>query len=106
MKFPRLLLKWTAALVVAVSAATSGLAKGEINVYGPGGLALIWNILQVANHELAQVVKMDEPFRIYRDTSVVMTYKGSAIPLAKEFVEFLLSPAGRKSFAKSGWVTQ
>ena len=106
MKFPRLLLKWTAALVVAVSAATSGWAKGEINVYGPGGLALIWNILQVANPELAQVVKIDEPFRIYRDTGVVLTHKGSAMPLAKEFVEFLLSSAGRKIFAKSGWVTQ
>ena len=105
MKFQRLLLKWTSALVVAVSGTTSGWAKDEINVYGPGGSALIWNILQVDNHELAQVVKMDEPFRIYRDTSVVMTYKGSAIPLANEFVELLLSPAGRKIFAKSGWVT-
>ena len=106
MKFPRLLLKWTSVLVVAVSAATSGWVKGEINVYGPGGLALNWNILQVANPELAQVVKMDEPFRIYRDTGVVPTHKGSAMPLAKEFVELLLSSAGRKIFAKSGWITQ
>ena len=49
---------------------------------------------------------MDEPFRIYRDTGVVLTHKGSAMPLDKEFVEFLLSSAGRKIFAKSGWVTQ
>ncbi len=106
MKFPRLLSKWASALVVAVSAATSGWTKDEINVYGPGGPALIWNIWQVANPELAQVVKMGEPFRIYRDTGVVLTHKGSAMPLAKEFVEFLLSSAGRKIFAKSGWVTQ
>ena len=106
MKSTRLVLKWTSALVVAVRAATSGWAKDEITAYGPGGSVLIVNILRVANPELAKVVKMNEPFRIYRDTGVVLTHMGSAIPLAKEFVEFLLSPSGRKSFAKSGWVTQ
>ena len=100
MKFPRLLLKWTSAFIVAVSAATSAWAKDEINVYGRGGSTVILYILRVANPELAKVVKMNEPFRIYRDTGVVPTHKGSAMPLAKEFVEFLLSSAGRKIFAK------
>ena len=64
---------------------------------------LIWNIWQVANPELAQVVEMDEPYRIYRDTGVVLTRRGSARPQAKAFVEFLKSPAGRDIFVKWGW---
>ena len=67
---------------------------------------LIWNIWQVANPELAQVVPMDEPFRIYRDAGVVLTHKGSTQPRAKAFVEYLQSPAGQRIFAKWGWDTR
>ena len=66
---------------------------------------LIWNIWQVANPELAEVVKMDEPFRIYRDVGVVLTTRGKDKPQAKAFVEFLQSVAGQKIFAKWGWDT-
>ncbi|MNV88041.1 hypothetical protein D3C71_1822110 [compost metagenome] len=66
---------------------------------------LIWNIWQVANPELAQLVEMDEPFRIYRDTGVVLTHRGTELPEAKEFVKFLQSPAGQAIFAKWGWKT-
>ena len=64
---------------------------------------LIWNIWQVANPELAEVVKMDEPFRIYRDAGVVLTTRGKDKPQAKAFVEFLQSTAGQKIFSKWGW---
>jgi len=57
----------------------------------------------VANPDLAEVVKMEEPFRIYRDAGVVLTRKGSTTPLAREFAEFLRSPAGARVFAKWGW---
>lgn len=66
---------------------------------------LIWNIWQVANPELAQLVEMDEPFRIYRDTGVVLTHRGAELPEAKEFVKFLQSPAGQAIFSKWGWKT-
>ena len=66
---------------------------------------LIWNIWQVANPALAQLVEMDEPFRIYRDSGVVLTHKGAAQPQAKAFVAFLQSPAGQAIFAKWGWKT-
>lgn len=46
---------------------------------------------------------MDEPFRIYSDTGVVLTGKGKTMPQARAFVEFLKSPSGAKIFAKWGW---
>ncbi len=64
---------------------------------------LIWNIWQVANPDLAQLVEMDEPFRIYRDTGVVLTHKGAERAQAKAFVAFLQSPQGQSIFAKWGW---
>ena len=66
---------------------------------------LIWNIWQVANPDLAQVVEMDEPFRIYRDTGVVLTQQGKVEPQAQAFVDYLQSPAGQAIFAKWGWKT-
>ena len=48
---------------------------------------LIWNIWQVSNPDLAQLVEMDEPFRIYRDVGVVITHRGGAAPQAKAFVD-------------------
>ena len=92
--------------MVLPEAANSGAAKQQWTEQKDIDAWLIWNIWQVANPELAQVVRMDEPFRIYRDTGVVLTRKGSGTPLAKQFTEFLLSPAGRKIFAKWGWDTR
>ena len=66
---------------------------------------LIWNIWQVANPELAQLVNVEEPFRIYRDTGVVLTQQGKQLPEAKAFTQFLQSPAGQAIFAKWGWST-
>lgn len=92
--------------MVLPEATNSGAAKQQWTEQKDIDAWLIWNIWQVANPELAQVVRMDEPFRIYRDTGVVLTRKGSGTPLAKQFTEFLLSPAGRKIFAKWGWDTR
>ncbi len=66
---------------------------------------LTWNIWQVANPELAEVLEMDEPFRIYRDTGVVLTRKGAASTQARAFVNYLQSPAGQVIFKKWGWKT-
>ena len=83
--------------------ANSGAAKERWVAQKDIDAWLIWNIWQVANPQLAEVVEMDEPFRIYRDTGVVLTHKGQSRPQARAFVEFLQSPAGRKIFAKWGW---
>jgi len=92
--------------MVFPEAANSGAAKQQWIDQKDIDAWLIWNIWQVANPELAQVVEMDEPFRIYRDTGVVLTRKGLGVPRAREFVEFLSSPAGRTIFAKWGWDTR
>ncbi len=92
--------------MVFPEAANSGAAKQQWTQQKDIDAWLIWNIWQVANPELAQVVAMDEPFRIYRDVGVVLTRKGNAQPQVKAFVEFLQSPAGQKIFAKWGWDTR
>ena len=89
--------------MVLPEAANSGAAKEQWIQQKDIDAWLIWNIWQVANPELAQLVEMDEPFRIYRDTGVVLTRKGSTTPQARAFVAFLQSPAGQKIFAKWGW---
>ncbi|MGK2901222.1 MAG: substrate-binding domain-containing protein [Burkholderiaceae bacterium] len=89
--------------MVFPEAANSGAAKEQWTQQKDIDAWLIWNIWQVANPDLAQVVELDEPFRIYRDAGVVLTRKGQAEPQAAAFVEFLKSPAGQKIFAKWGW---
>ena len=51
----------------------------------------------------AQQVLVEQVFRIYRDTGVVLTRKGSTMPQARAFVEFLTSAPGRAILAKWGW---
>ena len=89
--------------MVFPEAANSGAAKQQWTQQKDIDAWLIWNIWQVANPELAEVVAMDEPFRIYRDAGVVLTHKGSTQPKARAFVVFLQSPEGQKIFAKWGW---
>ncbi len=89
--------------MVFPEAANSGAAKEQWTQQKDIDAWLIWNIWQVANPDLAQVVELDEPFRIYRDAGVVLTRKGKTEPQASAFVEFLKSPAGQNIFAKWGW---
>nr|MDX8317385.1 accessory colonization factor AcfC [Agrobacterium rosae] len=37
---------------------------------------IIWNIWQVANPKLADVVEVEPDYRIYRDTGIVLTERG------------------------------
>lgn len=47
---------------------------------------LIWNIWQVANPTLADVVPVEKDYVIYRDTGIVLTKKGEQTAAAKHFV--------------------
>ncbi len=67
---------------------------------------LIWNIWQVSNPDLADQVPVEEPYRIYRNTGVVLTHKGEKSSEAQKFVDFLKSNEGRRIFAKWGWESQ
>jgi accessory colonization factor AcfC len=64
---------------------------------------LIWNIWQVANPQLAQVVDLEPEFRIYRDAGIVLTKNASDNADAKAFIGFVKSDAGRAIFKKWGW---
>ena len=66
---------------------------------------LIWNIWQVANPQLADVVPIERDYAIYRDAGIAITTRAENKPAAKAFVSFLQSPAGAKIFAKWGWKT-
>ncbi|MEO5703156.1 MAG: extracellular solute-binding protein [Gammaproteobacteria bacterium] len=65
---------------------------------------LIWNIWQVSNPSLADVVKIEPEYAIYRDTGVVLTTQGKTKDAARQFVDFLSSPSGAKIFRKWGWI--
>jgi len=66
---------------------------------------LIWNIWQVANAQLADVVPVARDYVIYRDAGIAITKRAELKPSAKAFASFLESPAGAKIFAKWGWET-
>ncbi len=66
---------------------------------------LIWNIWQVSNPELASMVEVEEPYRIYRDAGAVVTRKGKGNAQAQAFIDFLTAPEGRAIFKKWGWKT-
>ena len=66
---------------------------------------LIWNIWQVANPTLADVVEIEPEYRIYRDAGVALTRRGLGNTHAKAFADFLASPQGAAIFAKWGWMT-
>lgn len=89
--------------LVLPEAANSGEAKQQWTKDRTIDAWLVWNIWQVASPELADVVEMDEPHRIWRDTGVVLTARGRDKPQARAFVDFLGSPAGRDIYARWGW---
>lgn len=64
---------------------------------------LIWNIWQVANKELADVVPIEPRYAIYRDSGIALTRRSVADARARAFIEFLLSPDGAAIFRRWGW---
>ena len=65
---------------------------------------LIWNIWQVSNPSLADMVEIEPEYAIFRDTAVVLTTQGKTKDAARRFVGFLSSPEGAKIFRKWGWI--
>lgn len=81
----------------SAEARTTWTSKPGIDVW------LIWNIWQVSNPKLADVVPLEPDYAIYRDTGVGLTAQGAAKPVAKQFVDFLQSKEGARIFKKWGW---
>lgn len=67
---------------------------------------IIWNIWQVANPTLADVVPVAPKWRIYRDCGTALTVRGRDKASARGFLEFLRSREGARIFAKWGWMTR
>ena len=65
---------------------------------------LIWNIWEVSNPDLADVVKIEPDYAIYRDINIAITTRGKDRPAAKQFVDFLMSSEGVRIFRKWGWI--
>lgn len=86
-------------------AKNSALAKQEWTSDSSLDAWLIWNIWQVANPTLADVVPVEKEYVIYRDTGVVLTKKGEQVAAATQFVTFLKSDDGAAIFKKWGWIT-
>jgi accessory colonization factor AcfC len=66
---------------------------------------IIWNIWQVANPTLADVVDVEPEYRIYRDVGIALTERGKANHEAGEFKSFLMSGKAAAIFARWGWST-
>jgi accessory colonization factor AcfC len=67
---------------------------------------LTWTIWQGDDPGLAEIVGIEPDLRIYRDAGIALTRRGQGKASAREFVRFLVSPAGASIFQKRGWITQ
>lgn len=65
---------------------------------------IIYNIWQVANPTLADLVPVSKDYVIYRDSGVALTRLGRGRLEAARFVQFLQSKEGAAIFRKWGWM--
>lgn len=85
-------------------AANSGEAKQRWQA-DPGLDAwLTWGIWQNANPTLADAVRVEPEFRMYRDSSIAITRRARENPRAAAFVAFLRSAEGAAIFVEHGWI--
>lgn len=66
---------------------------------------LVYNIWQVSNPDLADLVPLAPKWVVYRDCGVALTAKGRRREHARQFAQFLQSQRGARIFAKWGWMT-
>ena len=85
-------------------AANSGAAKTQWTNDSSFDAWLIWNIWQVANPSLADIVPLSRRWVIYRDAGVALTAKGRDRESARGFAAFLQSPEGARIFRTWGWM--
>ena len=67
---------------------------------------LTWTIWQGDDPGLAEIGPIEPDMRIFRDAGVALTRRGQSKTSARDFVQFLASPAGATIFQKRGWITQ
>jgi accessory colonization factor AcfC len=65
---------------------------------------IIYNIWQVANPKLADLVTVGKDHTVYRSCGVALTRKGKEGPIPARFAAFLQSSEGAAIFKKWGWM--
>ena len=91
---------------IGAVAPTSGEARARWVADTSFDAWIIWNVWQVANPEVADLIPVAPRWRVYRDAGVALTGRGRTRRHAREFVTFLQSPDGARIFARWGWITK
>jgi accessory colonization factor AcfC len=89
---------------IAVHAANSAAAKQVWSNDPQIDAWIIFNIWQVANPKLADLVPVSKDYVVYRSSGAALTTKGKQRPVVAEFLEFLQSKEGGAIFRKWGWM--
>jgi accessory colonization factor AcfC len=91
---------------IVLHAANSGAAKDAWTQRPELDAWIIYNIWQVANPKLADLVPVSKDYVVYRSSGAALTKRGAGRPLAREFHAFLQSTEGAAIFRKWGWMTR
>lgn len=89
---------------IALQASGSGVARQAWTDDKTLDVWLTWNIWQVANPKLADLVEIEPEHRIYRDAGIALTTRGRDRTIARDFIAFLQSRDGAAIFRKWGWI--
>ena len=66
---------------------------------------IVYNIWQVANPKLADLVPVSRNYVVFRSSGAVLTRRGKERPEAAAFLAFMQSDEGARIFARWGWMT-
>lgn len=88
---------------IAVHARNSGEAKDLWQQQTELDAWLIWNIWQISNPTLADIVQLEPEYSLYRDMGIALTTRGKKKPSALKFIDYIQSPQGEAIFTKWGW---
>ncbi|MBN2560604.1 MAG: substrate-binding domain-containing protein [Phycisphaerae bacterium] len=66
---------------------------------------LTWSIWYMPVRDHAEHIQVSKDYRVYRQCSIALTQRGKADPLARQFIEFLMSPEAADIFKTWGWTT-
>jgi accessory colonization factor AcfC len=65
---------------------------------------IIYNIWQVSNPKLADLVTVSRSYTVYRSSGAALTRKGKESQVPARFLAFLQSREGAAIFKKWGWM--
>jgi len=63
-----------------------------------------WNIWHMPLRDRAKLIEVSDDYKIYRQCSAAMTKRGANKPLARQFIDFLVSPDGARIFESWYWM--